>query len=202
MATAARTAVCAIALLSAVCLGQNCPTRIEYKNGSVVKLDCNDKEVGKTELADLKDIKDIKVEPPNDSVLTGSPEDPSLKSKRTEWDVEYISYQIWALKHTRSIFFWQHVTTQVIAMVVLAMVLAGFYFASVQFQIAKAHSSDAKQETTHEMKLSLEGLSVKTSALGVVILVVSMAFFFLYLRYVYPIQPLSSGPDSTTANEK
>lgn len=191
----ARMVVCVIALLCTTGLGQDCPTHVVFGNdGLLHKLDCKGKEVGRADITALKNTSaDLQT---GSSKTEPAPQDPAVTAKRIAWDIEYIDYQMWALKHTRSIFFWQHVMTQVISLVVLAMVLAGFYFASVQFQIAKTHTLSAKQETIHEMKLSLQGFSVKTSALGVVILVASMAFFFLYIRYVYPIQPLSSGPDA------
>jgi hypothetical protein len=38
------------------------------------------------------------------------------------------------------------------------------------------------------LEISTTGLKVSSSVLGVVILAMSMAFFYLYTRYVYPIQ--------------
>ena len=39
----------------------------------------------------------------------------------------------------------------------------------------------------HSGHISSSGLQVKSSVLGVVILVISLAFFYLYLDNVYPI---------------
>jgi len=48
-------------------------------------------------------------------------------------------------------------------------------------------SGTAAEACAVDMKLSPDGIEVRTSVLGVVILLISMAFFFLYLKYVYPI---------------
>jgi len=39
-----------------------------------------------------------------------------------------------------------------------------------------------------DLEISAKGIKVSSSVLGVIVLLISMAFFYLYARYVYPIQ--------------
>jgi hypothetical protein len=72
--------------------------------------------------------------------------------------------------------------------VVIVLVLAGIYFAAVQFHYGMKHRKpgEAGEEST-EFVVSLKSLKVKSPVLGVIILVISLVFFYLYLVYVYPI---------------
>lgn len=165
---------------------QNCPAHFEYKDGAILTLDCKGKEVGPRQLLD-------KQSPPTPE--TAALNNTALAAKNAEWDAAYIDYQIWAFKHAEKLFFWQHLVSQVVLLLALTMVAIGFYYAGIQFKVAQKHAADAKPQTT-EIKATLEGFSVKTSALGVVILAMSMAFFVVYLKYVFPITFVSSTPDS------
>lgn len=41
--------------------------------------------------------------------------------------------------------------------------------------------------TTNTIELSKDGIKISTAVIGLIILTLSIAFFFLYLKYVYPI---------------
>ncbi len=74
---------------------------------------------------------------------------------------------------------------------VLFLVLVGVVFSWLQFRAA------AYQGATQEMDASMAGVKITSSTLGVVILLLSMCFFYLYLRFVYPITNSADahGPD-------
>jgi len=102
-------------------------------------------------------------------------------------------------RHRAEVFRWQHLSTRVIFFMVHVLVLAGLYFSWMQFRDdlvrrrradarardAKAAAPAADDKTT--LKASLQGVEVSSSILGVIILVVSLLFFYLYLVHVYPI---------------
>lgn len=48
----------------------------------------------------------------------------------------------------------------------------------------------AADPTVTEFSASLKGLSVKSPVLGVITLAISLAFFYLYLVFVYPIEDI------------
>jgi hypothetical protein len=86
------------------------------------------------------------------------------------------------------VFTWQLVSSLVILVVVLLLVFVALYFAAVQFHATIARPGAATQPTdVTAVEASLQGIKVTSPILGVIILVIAFAFFYLYLRYVYPI---------------
>ncbi len=105
---------------------------------------------------------------------------------------EYYDYRISGLQHRQRVFEWQLFSSKVIFVIVLVLVFTGIYFAAVQFHSglsrkAKTEGSSESNEVT-EFAASVKGIKVKSPVLGVIILVISLAFFYLYLAYVYPIE--------------
>lgn len=92
-----------------------------------------------------------------------------------------LEYYERGLTHRTRVIEWQHFSTRVIFFVVLFLVGTGIYFSWVQFK------SGSDSQTINEIEVSLTGVEVSSPILGVIILVLSLAFFYLYLRYVYPI---------------
>jgi hypothetical protein len=89
-------------------------------------------------------------------------------------------YNVAALQHRRASFEWSLIASEIMFFMVLVMVLAGLVFAAIQFR--------SSAPTPTDLEISTTGLKVSSSVLGVVILAMSMAFFYVYTRYVYPIQ--------------
>lgn len=105
----------------------------------------------------------------------------------------YFSYYQAGFEHRRNVFWWQHVSTRIIFAVVLVLVAAGMYFAWMQFQLdlrRSAASGEAAPRDNTELELATSGIKVRSSVLGVIILVISLAFFYLFLVHVYPITEL------------
>lgn len=96
--------------------------------------------------------------------------------------------QLWTMQRNASIYAWQDFSTKVIFVAVHLLVLIGVYFAGVQFfRGYRAASESEGSEPVSEVELSMKGVKVSSPFLGVIILVISLAFFYLYLVYVYPI---------------
>jgi hypothetical protein len=93
-----------------------------------------------------------------------------------------LEYYRFGLTHRESVLKWQHLSTKIILIVVLILVAMGLYFAWVQFRDATTGQAST------EIEISTSSLKVSSPVLGVIILIVSLAFFYLYLIYVYPIQ--------------
>lgn len=123
-------------------------------------------------------------------------------------------YRVWSLKHAEEAYEWQHISTMVIFVVVILLMVAGVVFSWIQFRQGLHHplqaiassvstvaqpapaSGDAAQAASElsiekssvtEFSASPQGIKVASSTLGVIILVISMCFFYMYLAYVYPI---------------
>jgi len=82
--------------------------------------------------------------------------------------------------------------------------LIGLFLSYLQFKVSTAHVEHrlriTKEDTgsslenlnegtpSTKFEISKDGIKIDSAVIGLVILVVSITFFFLYLRYVFPIQ--------------
>lgn len=98
----------------------------------------------------------------------------------------YYDYRANGYAHRQRVFDWQDVSTKIIFVVVIVLVLAGVYFAAVQFHAGLRAHREAPD--AGEVELSFRGIKVRSPVLGVIVLTISLAFFYLYLIYVYPIE--------------
>lgn len=98
----------------------------------------------------------------------------------------YYRYRIIGYEHRERVFRWQLLSSWIIFAMVILLVCVGVYFSWLQFRAAlKSGATDSARETTFEASTS--GFKVSSPVLGVIILAISLAFFYLYLVYVYPI---------------
>ncbi|MCC7180850.1 MAG: hypothetical protein IT177_20895 [Acidobacteria bacterium] len=111
--------------------------------------------------------------------------DPATRSECLEAVRENYRYVKAALDHRRASFEWSLTASKIMFVVVLSLVFSGLLFAAAQFRRG--------MRATTEVEFSVSGIKMRSPVLGVVILAVSMAFFYLYARYVYPIQEVHSG---------
>lgn len=113
----------------------------------------------------------------------------------------YYEYKTTAFSHRQRVFEWQLLSSKVIFVVVIFLVLTGIYFSWLQFRADLARrdaggggddaSGDGGAESsTSTIEASAKGIKVSSPVLGVIILVISLMFFYLYLQYVYPIEEL------------
>ncbi len=100
----------------------------------------------------------------------------------------YYDYRRSGLEHRSRVFKWQLFSAKVIFVIVLVLVGAGIYFAAMQFHLGMRGQDGQNMQT--ELSASPEGIKVSSPVLGVIILVISLAFFYLYLVYVYPIEDI------------
>ncbi|MEO8053305.1 MAG: hypothetical protein ABI833_23130 [Acidobacteriota bacterium] len=146
------------------------------KNETLKKADGNS-DAAKNEPRASNNRKEV--EPPFASPDAVSAE---TRTKYEEALREFYQYQIIGLQHRRRVFQWQLFSSYIIFGVILALVGAGIYFAAVQFRAAVGEAT--------KLKFGIEGFEVSSSILGVIILMISLAFFYCYLVYVYPIQEI------------
>ena len=133
-----------------------------------------------------------------ESATSGNPEDEKSKIFPAIWCTDIddqttknscwaayrngLDYYEFGLNHRKSVLKWQHISTQIILVVVLILVAMGLYFAWEQFKAGTG------EQTSTEIEISSASIKISSPVLGVIILVVSLAFFYLYLIYVYPIE--------------
>jgi hypothetical protein len=97
-----------------------------------------------------------------------------------------------ALKHRSNSIEWQQFSTRVIFWTVLTLVALGMYFSWVQFRSAMKFAKRGVPEGLGgEAEIQVSGLKVSSPVLGVIILALSLGFFYLYLAFVYPIREIT-----------
>jgi hypothetical protein len=100
---------------------------------------------------------------------------------------------------TQKVFDFQAFSSKIIFAFVLVIVLCGLAFAAIQFY--KSMKVVNKEDPTN-VEISLSGVKVSSSILGVIILVISLVFFYLYLIYVYPIKQVDTEPQARAQEVK
>ncbi len=132
---------------------------------------------------------------PGEAVLR----DPATRQQYLLAMQRYYEYRANGYAYRSRVFEWQLLSSRVIFLIVLALVSAGIYFAAVQFRVAMrptprpATSVEPPSPSLSgvtlatQLEVSSKGVIVNSSVMGVIILALSLAFFYLYLVYVYPI---------------
>ena len=101
---------------------------------------------------------------------------------------EFYAYRSSGYEHRRHVFEWQLFSSKIIFYVVIFLVTIGLFFSGVQFY--SAHKKNFVDEKVTEISASASGIKVSSSVLGVILLIISLMFFYLYLVYVYPISEI------------
>jgi hypothetical protein len=135
-----------------------------------------------------------------------TPEDPLLKKAKDRATTSYYEalmannnfivqeyeHNKWALQDRVNVFTWQRFASKVIFYVVILLVFLGMTFSGIQFFISlrhtKKHQADSGLTT---LEASWGGVKLKSSVLGVIILVISFLFFYMYLALVFQISAVS-----------
>lgn len=103
----------------------------------------------------------------------------------------FYSYRSIGYTHRQEVFEYQLYSSRIIFIVVIFLVIVGVYFSGVQFHSSlkwKRSKNDSEKDDRTEIVASLKGIKVSSPILGVIILVISLMFFYLYLIHVYPIK--------------
>ncbi len=114
---------------------------------------------------------------------TPSDFDSLTRARYLESYQEYYKYRVTGFQHRQKVFKWQLTSSKIIFTVVVLLVLMGIIFSGLQFRKGSIESKT-------ELEVSKMGLKVSSSILGVIVLVISLLFFYLYLVHIYPIQEI------------
>ena len=124
--------------------------------------------------------------------------DPATRQQYLLAMQRYYEYRANGYAYRSRVFEWQLLSSRVIFLIVLALVSAGIYFAAVQFRAAMQPAARPAASVEQspplsgvtlatQLEVSSKGVIVNSSVMGIIILALSLAFFYLYLVYVYPI---------------
>lgn len=139
------------------------------------------------------------------------PKEAEVEVARLVSNMDRYTWERERLEQVKTHVLWTNVIGYVIAVIAHGLLAVGIGAAILEFRNAERMRNEARRmkftqrtlttrETTEEaeakreietegteVKLSLEGIAVKTSLNGVVLLLVALAFYFLYLKFVFPI---------------
>jgi hypothetical protein len=119
-------------------------------------------------------------------------QDTRVLEKYAEASAEYYQYLASGYRYRHQVFQWQLFSSRVIFAAVLVLVFSGILFAGTQFYVGlrRAKPGALPADAVTEFEASLRGVKVSSPILGVIVLAISLAFFYLYLVYVYPISDI------------
>jgi hypothetical protein len=93
-----------------------------------------------------------------------------------------------AISEARSTFWWHRLSSRVSFVLAHLFVLIGVAAAIAEFlQARRLREAGAKAESA-ELSIGLDGVAVKTALSGIILLSLALGFYFLYLKFVYPVQ--------------
>jgi hypothetical protein len=105
------------------------------------------------------------------------------KAKEKEYD-----YQSKVMDFNIGTFHAQRIQTYVVMALVVIVVIAGVLFSA--FQLWKSIST-AGVQLNSEMEMSAKNVRITSSVVGIVVLVVSIAFLYIYTTQVYQMRPIA-----------
>jgi len=95
----------------------------------------------------------------------------------------YLEHQKFNFEYRELVQYSQYIYSMIIFVVVMVLVLAGLYLAYMQFKI----DAKSKDTSVSSIEISREGVKIRSSVIGVFILIISFAFFSLYIKDIYTI---------------
>lgn len=103
----------------------------------------------------------------------------------------YYAYKIRGFEHRSHVFEWQLFSSKLLFTVVLILVFSGVIFAGIQFYVGlQKESGGSPSNTNTEVSVSKEGFKISSPIIGLIVLALSLGFFYLYLIYVFPIEEI------------
>ena len=110
--------------------------------------------------------------------------------KTPEWEAlekAYIEHLLWRFNYPKKVFGQQIISNWIITFVVLALVVSGLVFSFIQLRYAITLGDLSTLKSTVEVETAGK-VSISSSIVGAITLVISLAFFALYLKYVFQIK--------------
>jgi hypothetical protein len=101
----------------------------------------------------------------------------------------YYDYRVQGFAHRSRVFQWQLLSSRLIFALVILIVAVGLYFSWLQFRAGMKEKA-GPEATSTTLEAPATGIKLSSPVLGVIILALSLAFFYLYLVHVYPIEEI------------
>lgn len=102
-----------------------------------------------------------------------------------EWKIiekAYVNHLVWRFDYPRKIFIQQSVFSWILTVIATTLVISGLIFSFLQLNQGIYTS---RVVSTNIIDLQAGNFSIKSSLIGATVLIISLLFFFLYLRFIY-----------------
>lgn len=122
---------------------------------------------------------------------------------------EKYEYEIWVIKYNKKLYEYQHFSSKILLGISIIVLTCGLYFSYIQFKnkttihnitIKNKQDPENKEEFLEQdddsktsLKIGATGIEISSSIIGLLILCVSLAFFYLYIANIYPIESSENG---------
>ncbi|MDN3670709.1 hypothetical protein QWY93_15400 [Echinicola jeungdonensis] len=121
--------------------------------------------------------------------VDGFPSYADYSSQTSGVKESFEEYKLFSLEHRKKVFNWQYYSSIIIFVTVLLIVYSGLILSFMHFR--QSLKSDLDNET--ELEIGKTGIKVKSSIIGIIILLISVSFLYLYLAHVYQIKEVGIG---------
>ncbi len=148
-------------------------------------------EANKTTIEKMRDLTSGKIELSKDIAPKELPiniDDNETKLQNQKAWQAYYSYKIRGFEHRSEVFQWQLFSSKLLFVIVIVLVFSGICFAAIQFYAGLKENKINNQNT--KLILSPKSIEVSSPVIGLIILALSLGFFYLYLVYVFPIEEI------------
>ena len=112
----------------------------------------------------------------------------TLVNLRLKEDVAQSQAALETISQSQGVLEWDETESLVSFVFVHVAVLLGFAISLVEFLHASRTRKRGRSSDNTEVTLKLESIAIRTTSVGLIILFCSVLFYFLYLKFVYPIQ--------------
>jgi hypothetical protein len=109
-----------------------------------------------------------------DRKFRNSPDNKMIESK--------IKWNAFALKHNQELFEFQLFSSKILFGLVIFIIIFGLILSGLQFL-----KKDLPDEKATSLEIGMSGVKISSDILGLLILTISLAFFYIYLNNVYPV---------------
>ncbi|MDJ0632600.1 MAG: hypothetical protein QNJ34_05355 [Xenococcaceae cyanobacterium MO_188.B29] len=140
-------------------------------------------------------VSGLQIPPSNNSITGGtrinkSEVDPkyidNLNEAKINLELEKIKYEKERLFEIRKIYQNQRYSSLFILTIVICIVISGLYLSFYQLKLS--YSKEKSEDNNTDLLITKEKVKISSSIVGVLILFISIGFFYLYLKEVYTIK--------------
>ena len=111
------------------------------------------------------------------------------------------NFEVFRLDHNMEVFKWEMFSTKIMFWLSISLVLTGIVLSILQF--AKSiETSKLPDNSETTLIISEKGVKIKTAFIGLIILIISFAYLYLYMEAAYPIKYLNKDFTYSIPEEK